>query len=540
LIFRLTQSFYFAQLIGLEHEPFSPMAEQAFSGACFYLDTNVLFTGLFPGDNGAAFSELRKAASRVGIRLKVSRATLNEARKVVADRARELPKISASIPSKLGVKSSDEFVRHFFDQREIKPDLTADEFLAEFGNIPEIARTRWGIQMVELTEPEMIQGRNIEEAKLRLEECCAGGKSPAVFDHDLAMYALVANERANSPKTWVLTRDQTLIKFAQSLCRPGEKPYCFTMLGFLQSISPFLSSDSETTLENFFGGLLDDQLFTSERFFDSKELVLLAEMQSDVLHTPIDQLPPALDFVKTHVLRGSPYKTDSVNEVSLGLRKFIACSSDEQRKALEFETRRLIQESKEANYRADEEIRKRHAAESALIDRDTEIESLTSAVSGLSESNGKLRIELRNNENLNARIEQVEARERHARSQTLRLRNSAIVIGLTLVYFVLRTFNYQISDRIESLLPNGSVSKGVVQGIVRLAAWLIVGVPACFWIGSSTLRFEIKTTIIAFAIVCCLGIAGVSEWHLWGTASNYLTLAVPMACLFVFGREKQP
>ena len=173
LIFHLTQSFYFAQIIGLEQGSFSPLAEQAFSGARFYLDTNVLFTGLFPGDKGAAFSELLKAASTVGIQLTVSRATLNEACRVIADRTRDLPKIAAAIPSRLAERSSDEFVRQFYEQKGIRPDLSAEEFLADFENLPDIVRTRWGLQIVELTEKEMLRDRDLDEARSTLEQSCA-------------------------------------------------------------------------------------------------------------------------------------------------------------------------------------------------------------------------------------------------------------------------------------------------------------------------------------------------------------------------------
>jgi len=292
-------------------------------------------------------------------------------------------------------------------------------------------------------------------------------------------------------------------------------------------------------LESFFGGLLNDQLFTSEKFFDSKELVLFAEMQSDVLHTPIDQLMPAIDFVKTHVLRGSPYRTDSANQVSLGLRKFLACSSDEQRKALELETEKLLQRSKEANYRADEETKKRMAVESTLSDRETELETLRGTVAGLSESNELLRLESASKSDLKARIEQMELRDQRRIAQHRRLINSAAILVLTMIYFCLRQFNDQISGVVEGLLPKDFIKIGALQGVVRLVSWLVVGLPGCLWIGSSNLRVEIKTTIIAFAIMACLGSAGVSEWHLWGTASNYLTLSIPLACLLVFRRERE-
>jgi hypothetical protein len=46
LKFYLTQGYYFAELLGFQNNQFDPLAEQAFSGAVFYIDTNVLVAGL--------------------------------------------------------------------------------------------------------------------------------------------------------------------------------------------------------------------------------------------------------------------------------------------------------------------------------------------------------------------------------------------------------------------------------------------------------------------------------------------------------------
>src|SRR5205814_4327988 len=85
LIFYLTQGYYFVQLLGLDQNGFDPISEEAFHGAVFYLDTNVLLQGLLPSDGGRAFAEMTNVAKRVGITLRITRASINEARRVGAD-----------------------------------------------------------------------------------------------------------------------------------------------------------------------------------------------------------------------------------------------------------------------------------------------------------------------------------------------------------------------------------------------------------------------------------------------------------------------
>ena len=77
LKFCLSQGYYFAQLVGFQNGGFSPLAEEAFKGTCFYLDTNVLLYGLLPDrDDMAVFAELLTLAKRLGISLVVTEATI--------------------------------------------------------------------------------------------------------------------------------------------------------------------------------------------------------------------------------------------------------------------------------------------------------------------------------------------------------------------------------------------------------------------------------------------------------------------------------
>jgi hypothetical protein len=356
LIFHLTQGYCFARLLGIDRNGFNPIAEQAFKDSVIYCDTNVLFAGLLPGDKGASFTEILHIAKRSGIDLRVTRATVNETRFAAADRLPTLQKIAENVPEEIAKLSPDEFVTHYFEARKLNPELTPEEFLSDFDSIAQVVRERWGLTLEELTEDEILEGTDIHRIEEMIQQVCVDTrgykKNEHVLKHDAAHYVLIKKVRTEHPKAWFLTRDQTLINASITLAKvegAESKGFCFSMLGFLQSISPFVSTTAEgDTIAEFFSSLLKEQVFISEKLFDGKELALMAEMHADVMSTPVDQLIPAVDYIKNHILKGQPYRTDQVPIVALELRKFLASSTSEKQKALEARADQLAVEHEAA------------------------------------------------------------------------------------------------------------------------------------------------------------------------------------------------
>jgi len=342
LMLHLTQGYCFAQLLGADHVDFNPIAEEAFRASVFYCDTNVLIAGLLPGSRGQAFAEILAIARRVGAELRVTRATVDETRHTAGNRLATLERIANTVPTEVGVLSSDEFVEHFYELRKENPQLTPAEFLAPFDSIADIARDRWGLVVEEVLEESLLEDADtagIAEAIQAAALASRGWKKSApVLHHDVAHLELVRQTRYKNPKTWFLTRDGTLLGAATEIAHngnPDARPLCFAMLGFLQSISPFVSNPGEeSALADFFSGLLREQLFVTEKLFDDRELALIVETHADVMAMPPEQVVLAVDYVKKHILRGEPYKREMVPVVALELRKFISANVEEREAAL--------------------------------------------------------------------------------------------------------------------------------------------------------------------------------------------------------------
>ena len=243
--------------------------------------------------------------------------------------------------------ATDEFVSHFYELRRSNSQLRPADFLEDFNSIANVARDLWGVVLEEVTEDALLEGIDRDEIdRLRsvVQVATTAGrgwpKSEHVLRHDVAHLLLVGKKRMEeAQKIWFLTRDGSLLSAAEDLARnlgPDSRPLCFQMLGFLQSISPFVSSASEEdVLANFFSGLLTEQIFVPEKLFDDRELALISEAHADVMAMPADQVVVAVDYVKRHVLKGERYNADKVPMVALELRKYLSANTEERQRALQ-------------------------------------------------------------------------------------------------------------------------------------------------------------------------------------------------------------
>jgi hypothetical protein len=499
LKFHLTQGYCFAQLVGLQGGELNPVFAQTFSGSTFYLDTNVLLVGLLePEGQFDQFSEMVKVAGRNSIRLKVTRATVNETRRVAADRRTQLNTLLEQLPTELVARANDQFFNAFLRAREANRKLTPDQFLAPFDCLSDTIITRWKIELEEAIEDEVLASRDLAHVEVTMQESAletrGWEKSAQILRHDVCHYFLVSTERVSNPKTWFLTRDRSLTHSASKLKKPEELGFCFSLIGFLQSISPFVSTPSEEhSLAEYFSTLLKEQLFSTEPLFDPKELMLLVEMQHDVLGTPKDRLIEALDYVKHTILQGRPYVQKECTKVALGLKTFLASSADERRKELEDQATRLQAEA----------LKERVIAEA---ERQLKVESLTvikqqaNEIAELAEKNATL------DENLQ------EFRTRADRER-LALTFIGILCGVVLWHYAYRLSNF-LSGK-GAIARFGQPISQVLLGWVGIVLFCI---PTWMFLRKKTWPIKLKVGSMSFSLVLALALSNVLDKKIW-TAS---------------------
>ena len=510
LRFRLAQSYYVVQLLELSPQDFDPLADDAFSGAVFYLDTNVILDLVRSADSAHRFREVATAANSLGIELRVSGATLDEAMSVASRSVQDIEKVISTLPRRLLERTKDDFFLAFQTARKADPSLTPSDFLVQFKEqLPTLLRDL-KVTIDDRHAAEIVDGVDVEkECRIvsdAAEHIRGGGKSDEVSLHDVCHFMLVQKQRQTGQKTWFLTRDGTLSHAAAQLA-PTELPFCFPLVAFLQSVSPFVETPSaRNTLVDVFSAVLEGQVgdLSGRSLFDMTELRVISELHADVLSVPTDQLLPALDYVKSNLLKGRPYRREDHTTVALELKKFLTSSAHEKQQAL------LAQL---------EQQRQHFTAElSKLSDAEQDAERLRGEV-----------------KRLKREVTAAEARDAaSARNQKI-LCAALAVLGVVFASFCW-WFDLEISQRIVSALPYDNVDTTAFAVITRIfgaLAFVSSLIPALSRLPKGTYRQLGFTIVVAIAV-------GASD--LFGlpsikAISAYLAVGAPIGLIILFALE---
>ena len=503
LKFHLSQGYYFAQLLGFEDKGFNPLSKEAFCNSTFYLDTNVLLAGTLAWQTPESlFDEVVTIAKQLGISLKVTRATLNEAGHVITEKERELTRIFGTLPTLLIMKSEDEFIHAFTLARGRNTALTLPEFFASLHALEHELSARWGIELDDRTEHDILQGRNFDRVRdlfdAKAEKYRAFKKSENVLLHDVAHYALVQDARKVNPKTWFLTRDRTLMEAASELAVKTQ-PFSFLLLGFLHSISPFLTSkNSSLTFVELLSAFITQEIIPTHALFSTSELAIMAEFHDEVMSTPAEQLELAFDYIKSRVLEGKQYKVADIPRVSLELRKFLAKPKEEQIRALQAERERLEAERLQAEQKATASQSEAEAHKHVSASLHAELAALRASHS---EMEGKLGSLLAMEEK---------------RSNAWRF--WSMIFGLAI-----GTAGFCLSARLANLL-SGPLSlttasgRGWVDLALRVAGAIAFVTPSYIYLVKRKLSGELTTVFLGLVVATCLYAShifrkeAISEW----------------------------
>jgi DNA-binding HxlR family transcriptional regulator len=226
---RLTQGFFLAELLCIHGAPFDPLSSQAFNGAVLYLDTNIVLLGLVSAvRRQQLFNEMVRLAAKLGIQLRITRATIDETRSVLAKKREDLEKYIEKVPEALTELTHDEFLTAYLEAREKEPSLNPKEFLSPFDRLTEIIEQEWKLKIDDRKEDEILRGRKFEKESVIIQEEAIAiasrhghPKSERVLLHDVAHFAVIVDGRSSNSKLWFLTADRSLVRAASRLVGQG-------------------------------------------------------------------------------------------------------------------------------------------------------------------------------------------------------------------------------------------------------------------------------------------------------------------------------
>ena len=542
LKFKLTQGYYVAQLLGLNSYEFNPLSEDAFRGSLFYIDTNILLGRLLSNEIARLFDELVRICNALDIDLRVSRATIDETRRVAFTKLENIDELIDKIPAKLMEKTRDDILDAFLEEKSHQSDLTGDLFLERFDHIPSLLK-ELRIELYDHSADQIVGNQDLSSECSVINNAAittrGWGKSEQVCLHDACHYLLVKNERTNGRRAWFLTRDNTLSQAAKDLDQ-GQLPFCFPLAGFLQSVSPFLEApDAQHSLVDLFSSVLDGEIgdLSGEALFNLTELKIISEFHSDVFSAPEEELVAAFDYVKKNVLEGRPLKDENHTKVALELKKFFTSSKDERQKALEMEAARQ-------KGVADSERQKREHAEQITRQKEAELERLRSeavdafAQKQIADSEREKRIRAEENAKqkeaqvvrLESEAEKSATREAEHARRDRRLAAIVAIMGSVLTSIVWAFDAELLSLALEILDRDRGIMVPAVP-LVRLAASVILVGSFVPVISSLDRRYAISTLTVITAIA--VGGSKLIGPSLVSTISGYLAIAAPIALVLM-------
>jgi hypothetical protein len=331
------------------------------------------------------------------------------------------------------------------------------------------------------------------------------------------------DERAKNNKAWFLSKDRSFEAVSARIL-PNQPLFSFSHIGFLQSISPFVTSaNEEISLADVMSAFMFDQIRPIETLFDIQELALMAEFHEDVMSTPADQLIMAFDYVKSRTLRGEQYKEADIPRVSLELKKFLAADKDKQMEALEQERLRLSETA-----RIEKELR---------LATEKKAEKANQSVTELQEELGLVRNQLLETQNEVSDIKNLLDNQKefsYSKIQRERLISGIIglLFGLCLLYF-----NSTLIEGFLRIFPSLSLSKNfisILALIFRIISTLVFAIPLINYILKNEWISELKTITIGLIVVLAIIFSNVISTEALSQSSNLIGIGTFIASVIVY------
>lgn len=347
LKFHLVQGHYFAQLLGYDHSAHIPLSREAFFDTEILIDANVIIASLLEARGGADFiSEIQVLGKQCGIKFSILRETINEIERVAKFRQEQIERIYKKVNPMLIENTKDAFINAYEDARKENNSILIEEFFAPFLNLEERLRSA-DILIIELETESLPSSEQVATIRRDIAQSHKSQrgweKTGEVLEHDVLILWKVLEIQKEGGKARLLTRDLTLVDAARKVSQDGQS-FVFSLLGFVQSISPFVPANDGSVIEDVFNMVLAWDFSDEYKLFDIDELDLLGEMHEDIMATPDTQLTLALQEVKKNVLKGNPYRKEDTAKVALALRKHLKSSSDDKIGNLSAQVLRLSSE----------------------------------------------------------------------------------------------------------------------------------------------------------------------------------------------------
>jgi hypothetical protein len=321
------QSCFIARLLALDI-PFDQLSTELFSDGTLFLDTNVVIVALLPGASRFnAFREALGICKRLGINLVVLEPTLRETLSVVAYEQTEVAPLYEQVPPKLVEKTKGQFYQTYCTQKAADPSFTVADVFKPFADLRGSLAGKYNI---DVWDDRAFDSLAHDERLPKLKRILAGKslevrrrkKAEAALQHDAIICLYIDQTRADSEvKRRFLTLDRSLPS-ATSEMFAAESSMAITLDGFLQTLSPFVSTDRDLDFASVFAQLIEAQILPQDQIYDIRDYLIFHDMGMNCQTMPASEVDEALGLLKTKVLRGDHYTRENFERASYEFKRF--------------------------------------------------------------------------------------------------------------------------------------------------------------------------------------------------------------------------
>lgn len=353
--FLAAQAFYTVKLLEIE-SPIDYLSKETFQGSKYYLDTNIILSAFLPSArHHKSFEELFNLCKKINMELCVTEITKQEILAVVYFKAEE-SRNYIYVPESLREKvKSDEFYKTYISLRTsnshedalgilFKPFIDIKESLEEKYKIFVEDDMLFVTDIPDIAELKKILNKYSLEIRNR-------NKNDKPLEHDARVSIFLKSKREENPKTWFLSLDSSLPPAFNEI--NNNSPLCFTLDSFLQSISPFVTTNKElNTISEVFSDVMASQLLFHNGLFDIKDFKVFHDLNIDCQKMPNEVIDEYLTHIKKDVLKGEVYSEEHLKEIAYDTKRFFAEPSEKylelfREKDREIEANKKIIEDKD-------------------------------------------------------------------------------------------------------------------------------------------------------------------------------------------------
>jgi predicted nucleic acid-binding protein len=303
LKWNMTQNYYIMEVLGLDPSG-SLLTGQLFSGALFYLDTNVVIDALGARqDHHLAFKAVHKACENLGINMSVTQITLTEMQRLVEHHRDLLSSVIEQIPKDTAKKIRSGIFEIRYGETEQGEEFNLDRVFKYYDSPAEKLLNDFGVQVDSaswLNEnadcPETIEFCEIVQDKWRTQRPNEKKDKAGIHDAVCLRYMEHLRKEGNA-NVWFVTRDATLPGCVPQKC--CYKSLAITMSALLQWIAPIAISESEEgDIATVYAYLIESRVLPQENILRLEDFLMFRAINMSCRELPSEDVEQCIRCIK--------------------------------------------------------------------------------------------------------------------------------------------------------------------------------------------------------------------------------------------------